>query len=61
MMKTNKMLHIDSAKKVALVNGLIVILIVGILYFAIPFVLNYPPNSTDNEFQMQIVGIKYTG
>lgn len=60
MMKTNKMLHIDSAKKVALVNGLIVILIVGILYFAIPFVLNYPPNSTDNEFQMQIVGIKYT-
>lgn len=60
MMKENKKLYVDSAKKVALVNGIFVLLIVGALYFVIPFVLNYPPNSTDNEFQMQIVGIKYT-
>lgn len=25
-----------------------------------PFVLNYPPNSIDNDFQIEIVGIKYS-
>ncbi len=59
-MKLNKLFEIDSAKKLAFVNTLIFALIAAILYFALPTVLNYPPNSIDNDFQVEIVGIKYS-
>ena len=32
----------------------------GLLYKLLPYVLNYPPNSIDNQFQVDLVGIKYT-
>ena len=59
-MVLNKLLKIDSEKKLAFVNTLVFALIAAILYFTLPTVLNYPPNSIDNDFQVQIVGIKYS-
>ena len=59
-MKVVKIFNIDNEKKLALVNTLIFALIAAVLYFALPSVLNYPPNSTDNNFQIEIVGITYT-
>ena len=59
-MKSIKIFNIDNEKKLALVNTLMFAVIAVVLYFALPFVLNYPPNSTDNSFQIEIVGITYT-
>ena len=59
-MKSIKIFNIDNEKKLALVNTLMFVVIAAVLYFALPFVLNYPPNSTDNSFQIEIVGITYT-
>ncbi len=59
-MKLNKLFQINTGKKLAFVNTLIFIFIAAILYFTLPLVLNYPPNSTDNDFQIEIVGIKYS-
>ena len=59
-MKPIKIFNIDNEKKLAFVNTLIFAMIAAVLYFVLPFVLNYPPNSIDNNFQMEIVGIKYT-
>ena len=59
-MKSIKIFNIDNEKKLALVNTLIFALIAVVLYFTLPTVLNYPPNSIDNNFQIEIVGIKYT-
>ena len=59
-MKSIKIFNVDTEKKLALVNTLILAVIGIALYFALPIVLNYPPNSIDNNFQIEIVGIKYT-
>ena len=59
-MKSIKIFNIDNEKKLALVNTLIFALIAVVLYFTLPTVLNYPPNSIDNNFQIEIVGIKYS-
>lgn len=60
MKNKHNFFKIDSGKKLAFINTLIFILIALVLYFVLPKVLNYPPNSIDNEFQIKIVGIKYT-
>lgn len=59
-MKLNKIFNIDNEKKLAFVNTIMFACIALILYFCLPFVLNYPPNSIDNDFQIEIVGIKYS-
>ncbi len=59
-MKFTKIFNIDNEKKLALVNTLMLALIAIVLYFTLPSVLNYPPNSIDNNFQIEIVGITYT-
>ena len=59
-MKFKKFFNIDTEKKLAFANTIVFAMIAVILYFALPFVLNYPPNSIDNEFQIEIVGIKYS-
>ena len=59
-MKSIKIFNIDNEKKLALVITLIFALMAVVLYFVLPTVLNYPPNSTDNEFQIEIVGITYS-
>ena len=59
-MKFTKFFNIDNEKKLALVNTLMLALIAIVLYFTLPSVLNYPPNSIDNNFQIEIVGITYT-
>ena len=59
-MKFKNILDINTEKKLAFANTLVFALIAVILYFTLPFVLNYPPNSIDNEFQLEIVGIKYS-
>ena len=50
----------NTVKKLSIFNTLIFILIEFVLYFSIPFLLNYPPNSINNDFQLNIVGITYT-
>ena len=60
MKQKNKIFRINSTKKLAIINTLIFALIASTLYIFIPKILNYPPNSIDNDFQVQIVGIKYT-
>lgn len=59
-MKFKNIFNINTEKKLAFANTLVFALIAVILYFTLPFVLNYPPNSIDNEFQLEIVGIKYS-
>lgn len=49
-----------SLKYILITNILIFIFIGLILYKFLPFVLNYPPNTIDNQFQLNLVGIKYT-
>ena len=60
MKQKNKIFKINSTKKLAIINTLIFALIASTLYIFIPKILNYPPNSIDNDFQVHIVGIKYT-
>lgn len=59
-MKFNKFFNIIDEKKLALFNTLMFASIAVVLYFTLPIVLNYPPNSIDNDFQIEIVGIKYS-
>lgn len=51
---------IDSVTKLALVNTFAGLVLAGILYFLLPYLLNYPENTIDNDFQVQMVGIKYS-
>ena len=51
---------IRSYKTLALLDAFIATLIMIILYFTLPAILNYPQNSIDNNFQVEVVGIKYT-
>lgn len=59
-MKFKNFFNINTEKKLAFANAIVFSLIAVILYFTLPFVLNYPPNSIDNDFQLEIVGIKYS-
>lgn len=36
------------------------LLIAFVLYFFLPIILNYPPESIDNQFQLEFDGITYT-
>jgi len=55
-----KKTRIKSYKRLALLNAFIALLIMFVLYLTLPSILNYPQNSIDNNFQVEIVGIKYT-
>ena len=59
-MKQKTLPKIKSCKTLALLNAFIAMLVMIILYFTLPTILNYPQNSIDNDFQVEIVGIKYT-
>lgn len=59
-MNLKKLFFIDNEKTLALANCIIFTLLATILYFVLPTVLNYPPNSVDTDFQVEVVGIKYT-
>ena len=54
-MKKNK-----SANKIIALYLMIPICIILLLYMLLPKILNYPPNSTDNELQKSIDGLPYT-
>lgn len=56
----NKKNNIISYNKLAFLNSLIALILVIILYFALPKILNYPTNTIDNDFQIKVVGITYT-
>ena len=49
-----------SYNKLALYNALIATFLITILYLTLPKILNYPINSIDNDFQLEVVGIKYS-
>lgn len=50
----------NSIIKLALVNTLVGIVLAFILYWLLPYILNYPENTINNDFQIQMVGITYT-
>lgn len=56
----NKLFNFNTSTKLSLVNTFTLTLLTGILYFLIPYILNYPKNTIDNDFQVQVVGIKYS-
>ena len=49
-----------SYNKLAFLNSLIALVLVIILYFTLPKILNYTTNTIDNDFQIKVVGITYT-
>lgn len=59
-MKTNGKNKINSVTKLALLNTLIGVILAFILYWFLPYILNYPANTINNDFQIQMVGITYT-
>jgi len=55
--KINKLpIHI----KITIAHIVILLMIEIIFYPLIPFLLNYPPDSINNEFQIQVAGLKYS-
>lgn len=51
---------IRSLNKIKGVYFLIPAAFILILYFLLPFILNYPPNSIDNQFQKDVDGLIYS-
>ena len=56
----NKKKKINSGIRLALINTGIGIILAFILYWILPYILNYPANTINNDFQVQMVGITYT-
>lgn len=59
MKPKNKFIKKISVNKIAFYNALFAAILVCILYFVLPKILNYPANTINNDFQLQVVGIKY--
>lgn len=58
MKKKTKELKLTT--KLMLIDNLLYLFFGLIVYPLIPYLLNYPPNSIDNEFQSTVVGMQYT-
>lgn len=58
MIKKLKKLKVTT--KLILINLAMYIIFGVLVYPLIPYLLNYPPNSIDNEFQTTVVGMQYT-
>lgn len=54
------MIKIKNAKKIAIASTVIYMLLGVGIYFLIPYLLNYPPNSINNDFQVRVAGLTYT-
>jgi len=55
--KINKLpIHI----KITITHIVILLMIEIIFYPLIPFLLNYPPDSINNDFQIQVARLKYS-
>lgn len=54
-MRNNK-----SANKIIALYLMIPMCIILLLYILLPSILNYPPNSIDNDLQIEIDGLPYT-
>ena len=52
--------HIKSTTKIFLFYLFIPFIIVLILYPLLPIILNYPPDSINNAFQISLDGLTYT-
>ncbi len=52
-------LELKPGIKIIIVNNLVTIVIAYMFYYLLPIVLNYPPFSINNEFQVKVTGIKY--
>lgn len=52
--------RVSPATHLAFCNCLIVLILLTILYFVLPIILNYPKNTINNDFQLQITGITYS-
>lgn len=46
--------------KLILTNIVLYVIFGIIIYPIVPYLLNYPPNSIDNDFQISVVGMQYT-
>ena len=60
MKKKNKNTATNNFSRLLIIHMIFFVFICLALYLIIPYVLNYPPNSIDNDFQVGVVGIKYT-
>lgn len=59
-MKQKKKKEIKITTKLIIIDNLLYLFFGLIMYPLIPFILNYPPNSIDNEFQSVVVGMQYS-
>ena len=59
-MERKKKSNLKITTKIILIDNLLYLFFGLIMYPLIPFLLNYPPNSIDNEFQSAVVGMQYS-
>lgn len=55
-----KKTQLKESSKIILVNNVVTLVIASIFHFLFPIILNYPPNSINNDFQLKVAGIYYT-
>ncbi|HEY8349015.1 MAG TPA: HAMP domain-containing sensor histidine kinase [Clostridia bacterium] len=53
-------LELKPSIRMILVNNAVSVIIGAVFYFLLPQVLNYPPYSINNDFQLKVSGIHYT-
>ncbi len=56
----NKISIINSINKIRLVYIFVPLIIILLLYFILPKILNYPPHSIDNDLQKEVDGLIYS-
>lgn len=52
-------LKLRPSTRMILVNNVVTVIIGAVFYFLLPLVLNYPPYSINNDFQIRVAGIHY--
>lgn len=52
-------LELKPSIRMILVNNAVSVIIGAVFYFLLPQVLNYPPYSINNDFQLKVSGIHY--
>ena len=52
-------LKLKPSTRMILVNNIVTVIIAAVFYFLLPLVLNYPPYSINNDFQIKVSGIHF--
>ena len=51
---------LKASTQMIIVSNTVTVVIAVVFYFLLPLVLNYPPYSINNDFQVKVAGIRYT-